>query len=350
MTGILLLTTALAAPAFEGEIRTYELDEPGGAGGAPQGMVFVLPPDADAAVQAGDLGDGARGARLAVRRHSDALLCTTAVPMGGVAMVKARLRVPAVEAGARPWTGMNVEVRARDDSGTLVSAPDAPYALLRNVRSPGDWTDVTQRLFLPSGTTQGELCFRFVLATGVVEIDRIQIVAPKPVTPAGPAPAPTAPPAPAVLTTPAETSPPAGAVDVADVAAPIMPATPSADADRRGRQLAVSAPEAWSGAACSAWFPSRRNLRIEGDISLTALTASAPDWSGIVIEAYHQDAGGMALPAGAPPFVPVFAATAAAMDPHFVVRHRAPPRAARSRLCARYASAAGSVTIHWAQP
>jgi hypothetical protein len=157
---------------------------------------------------------------------------------------------------------------------------------------------------------------------------------------------------------------PAPVVAAAPVAPP--PVAPSFNANIAGAEVVVEDPaqsrasgrevpgtfgvetaEVWSGAQCSAWFPARKDLRIEGDITLTALTASAPDWSGVVIEAYHQDARGLSLPVGAPPFTPVYAVVAAATAPHFTVTHQAPRGATRSRLCVRHAGAAGSTSLAW---
>ncbi|MFN7142896.1 MAG: hypothetical protein ACK4YP_03910, partial [Myxococcota bacterium] len=58
------------AAAPTGESRTFELDAPGGTGGAPDGAAFIVPGGTNAETTAGPLSDGSTGMKL-VARASD---------------------------------------------------------------------------------------------------------------------------------------------------------------------------------------------------------------------------------------------------------------------------------------
>ncbi|MBM4369201.1 MAG: hypothetical protein FJ102_23505, partial [Deltaproteobacteria bacterium] len=173
----LLLATALAQSGFQGTIRELELNAGGGLNGAPEGMFFIVPPGANAEAVTGALSDGVQGAKLTVRQAGDALMCTQSAPLGPQAVVRARLKVPEITPGGGSWMGMNMELRTRDAKGNLVSPPGLMYTLVQNVREPtAGWVDMEGRVPVPAGATQGEVCFRFVLSTGVLELDRVQLI------------------------------------------------------------------------------------------------------------------------------------------------------------------------------
>ena len=350
---------------FEGEIRTLELDTAGGTAGAPEGMVYIAPPGAKSEMFAGDFGDGTRGLRLTVLEASDSLACTSSIPLGGTLMVKARYRVPRMVAGAAGWMGMNFELRARDAAGGLISPPGSMYVLIANLREAGDWQDVQNRVAVPSGATSGELCFRFVHSTGAVEVDRMQIVAPRSADAA--MTMPTELPPPSVPTSPPHTPPASAPAPVASVPTP-SPVTAASTAPAVGISTSAvgaappvaatvtptaAGPLAWAFAAetvgnsvgCGAWFPVTGPLNVHGALRITDINASAPDWSGIALEAYAQDARGHALPAGGPPYSPVYTVTSLADGPEFRLRYTPPRTAARARLCVRFLGSAGTAEI-----
>jgi hypothetical protein len=365
-------------PGFAGTFKDLSLDAGGGLGGAPEGMNFIVPPGAAASAEATTFSDGAKGARLTVKAVGDALMCTQLVPLGPQAFISTRLRVPQIAPGAGSWMGMNLELRARDERGNLVSPPGMMFTLVKNLREPIEWTDVESKVAVPAGATQGEFCFRFVLSTGVVEVDRIQIVskqgdgslsaaAPPAVPAAAPAPssAPTstarttAPaPGPASVAAAAPTyasapvaapaaSSPSAVVTVAPTLAVAASGTTGGDV-ARGFTLRVD--QRASSVACSKWVPATGTVSVFGTVDLTAVNGDAVDWSGIAIEAYARDASERALAVGGVPYAPVFVAMQQGLGQKFSVNWSAPPGTTKARFCARFSDAAGNAVFDWKTP
>jgi hypothetical protein len=323
-------------PKFDGEVRTLELDAPGGIGGAPEGMAFIVPPGAQAETFAGDLGGGVQGLRITTKAPADAVACTQSLAMSGTVFVKARVRVPAVTPGAADWQGATVEVRARDANGGLVSPPGMMFTPVQVVRAPTDWEDVQGKITVPAGATKGEVCFRLVLSTGTMEVDRLMVIAPKA---AGVSSAPAlvaATPAP-VSPTPAPVSPPA----------PVVAAlAPSAVGSAGPHGLVLDAPSVSSGVSCSGWLPASKAITVFGTLTVSTQEPAAPDWSGIVVEAYAQGAGGPLIPFSGAPYLPLRARTMVGSET-FSERWTPPKGAQQVKVCVRYASAAGTAAVDW---
>lgn len=360
----LFLGLALAQSGFQGTIKELELNAGGGIGGAPEGMFFIVPPGINAEAVAGPLSDGAVGAKLTVRQPGDALMCTQSVQLGPQAFVRARLKVPEITPGGGSWMGMNLELRARDAKGNLVSPPGVMYTLVQNIREPVGWTDVEGRVQVPVGATQGEVCLRFVLSTGTVELDRIQVVsradgaaataASAPAPAAAPAPAPAPAVAPAATPAPYTAAPAPAATAAAaattvtttpQLAAVSAVASPTNDGSQRGFTLRVA--QRASSVACSKWVPTSGPVTVLGTVDVTAVNPDAVDWSGLAIEAFARDAQDRPVLTGGVPYAPLYVTTVVGAGQKFSVKWTPPPGTNRARFCTRFSDAAGSVGFDW---
>lgn len=317
-----------APPKFDGEVRTLELDTGGGAGGAPEGMVFIVPSGSQAALTAGDLGEGITGFRIVAAAPSDAVVCTNAIPMGGSVFVKARVRVTDITPGASDWQGATVEVRSRDDAGALISPTGAMFNEVKVLREKAPWADVSAKVPLPPGTAKGEVCFRMAVSTGTMDVDRLMVIAPHGKGTAAKVDVPSAPPVAAVVAKPGN-APPANA-----------PSAPG------GRGLAFDAPAVTSQVACSQWLPASKAITVFGELTVSQQDPAAPDWSGLAVEAYAVGAGGPWISASGAPYTPLRTRTVSGTE-NFSETYRAPAGAQQVKFCARYSAAAGSARVDW---
>lgn len=363
---LLFAALALADPAFDGTLKELSLDAPGGFNGAPEGMTFIALPGAPSVAEYTTFADGNKGARLSVKGVGDSLVCTQPVALGPQVYLSARVRVPEIVPGGGSWMGMNAELRARDDRGTLVSPPGMMFTMLKNIREPlAEWTEIDGKLAVPTGATQGEFCFRFVLSTGVVEIDKVRIVSrragaegasvatsapvPAPAAPAPAAPAPAVPaPAAPVLVASASAPPSSKATTTAaPVMAPISNTATTASNDGSSRGFTLRLDQRASSVACSKWVPASTSVTVFGTVDITAINAEAVDWSGLAVEAYARDAADKAVVSGGVPYAPLFVATQAGLGQRFSVSWKPPAGSARVRLCARFSDAAGNAVFDW---
>ncbi|GDX83159.1 hypothetical protein LBMAG42_49700 [Deltaproteobacteria bacterium] len=362
MSLLVALFTAAFAVDFAGTLKELELDKPGGFGGAPEGMAFIVPPGSTSSATFGDLGEGVSGIRFEVKQPGDALVCTQLLPLGPQAFVRARVRVPELAAGAGSWMGLNFELRPRDGLGALVSPPGGQYLLIKNVRETTGWQDVEQRLTVPSGATQGEFCFRFVLSTGALEIDKLSIVskqgdgasaaapppAPAPV-PAVPVPAPVVtPPAPVVAKSKAtkEKAPEPAAV-APTVVATVVAAQPGPIPEGGSRGFTLRLDQRGSSVACTPWILTSTTLRVTGTADVSAINPEAVDWSGLAVEAYARDANDRPLASNGVPYAPIFVTMQQALGQRFALDWAPPAGTARARLCARFSDASGNAAFDW---
>lgn len=355
-----LLGGVANAGEFAGTLKDYGLEKGGGLGGAPEGMAFILPPGAAASATFGALSDGAEGIRLEVNQPGDGLVCTQSVPLGPQAFFRARVQVPQITAGTASWMGMNVELRARDGMGALVGQ----YVLIRNVREPIGWQDIEQRLPIPAGASQGEFCFRFVLSTGVVEIDKISIVSKMDGSPAAPPPAATVAAAPAAPP-PAAAPPKPAPAPPAPVATKPAPPPPTPTKAAKGKEPVAEPPRSTAAVApllpagasgfslrldiqgssvgCTQWAAPSGPMRITGRAAISVINPDPAGWSGLGIEGYARDAQGRAINVNGSPWASLFVSTNAGPEQDFAADWSPPPDAARVRVCARFADAAGTV-------
>ena len=159
-----------------GQSRAFELNVGGGGSGAPFGMNLFVPPGAVGSVRVGVLSDGQKGGTMTVPTAGDSVMCTSPVALHGPVTVGARMRVTELSPTTDDWSGLDVELRARDAAGALVSPEGSRFQRVKQVRSAGDWEAWTLPVTPPEGAVKGELCWRFVKATGTVEVDRAEVV------------------------------------------------------------------------------------------------------------------------------------------------------------------------------
>lgn len=338
------------AAAPTGESRTFELDAPGGAGGAPDGAAFIVPGGTNAETTAGALSDGSTGMKLVAKAEGDALMCTQLVQLGPTATIGTRMKVSDVKPGPQSWMGLNVELRTRDAAGALVSPAGTRYVLLRNDRAPTDWTEWELPVTVPAGATQGELCFRFVNSTGTVEVDRVVVNGGGA---AGGGAAATAAAAAGPVTrwdldavgggggAPAgfDFLVPPGTAGTTVKAGPVAGGT--------GFSFTVSQPA--NSLACSQPFPVSGPMRAAARVRVAEIKTDARPWTGFTAEVRTYDgAGALVSPAGSQ--YTTLATVKTAGDWAEVGKgFSAPAGAATGKLCFRFVESTGSAEIDWAE-
>lgn len=335
LAALMWLTSEASGVDFAGTLKEFGLDRAGGYGGAPEGLAFIVPPGATSTASFGDLGEGVTGVRFEVKQAGDALVCTQLLPLGPQAFVRARLRVPAIAPGAGSWMGLNFELRARDGLGALVSPAGGQYQLIKNLRETSSWQDVEQRITVPTGATQGEFCFRFVLSTGTLEVDKLSIVSKSGEGAASLAPPPAA--TPRVATEP---TPP--------VAAPTATAARTAvGPEGASRGFTLRLDQRGSSVACTPWIATSAALRVQGTADVATINPEAVDWSGLAVEAYARDARDQPLSTQGVPYASIFVTTRQGLGQRFSVDWSPPADTSRARLCARFSDASGSASFDW---
>ncbi len=332
---------------------TLDLDTVGGANGAPAGMAFIVPPGTAAQTTSGALSDGSTGFELVATAAGDALVCTTPRPVGSQIDVRARLKLAEIVPGPQDWMGLNVELRARDASGALVSPGGSRYVLLKNLRAGGDWTDIQATGAVPAGASQGEVCFRFVNSTGSVEVDSLTIADPS--APAAAAAAPgAAPAAPAGPATRWELDAPGGANGApAGFSFLVPPGTGGAALTAgdvtggKGIQFAVQ--QAGNTLACSDPFPVSPAMKAKARVKLGAVTADGRPHTGFVAEVRTFDAGNMLVSPMGSQYTTLATLKAPADWVEIGGPFSAPPNATTGKLCFRFVESTGTAEIDWAE-
>lgn len=352
-----------APPASEAEAfapvagaKVFDLDLPGGHGGAPAGSSFHLPPGAVVETFAGDLGDGTLGLRLGARAEGDALACTERMAVGASGALVVRLRVPELVAGGVAWHGLDLEMRARDAGGALVSPEGSRYVVLQRWREPvGQWTELTAPFATPAGAVTGEFCFRFVKSTGVVEVDRVQVLGE---SPAG-APAATAP---AADATPG--APDGGALgrwdldEAGPIGAPpgttfVLPAEAAAsslrvDALEGGATgVRIEVPSPGNALLCTEPFAAAPTLRARARVRTAAVAGPGKAGTGFVAEARCFDPSGTLAPGPVGPYLRLGEWTEPTAWVELDAEIQPPPTAATAKLCFRFVDATGVAEVDW---
>ena len=339
----------VAAPA--GETRTFDLAATGGAGGAPDGAAFIVPPGTQAELVVGPLSDGSTGMKLTAKAEGDALMCLASVPLGATATFGARLKVSDVKPGAQTWQGMNVELRARDANGGLVSPAGSRYVLLRNDRTPGDWSDFEVPVAVPAGATSGEFCFRFVNATGTVEVDKAVVkgipgsstaaasgagdAAKGPVTrfdldaPGGGSGAPAG----------FDFLVPPGTTGTTLAAGPVDGGA--------GFTFAVAAKA--NTLACSQPFPVSGTMRAATRVRVTDITTDSRAWTGFTAEIRSYDAAGALVSPEGSQFLTLGVLRSKGAWQELGKPFAALPNAATAKLCLRFVESTGAAEVDWAE-
>lgn len=332
----------LPEEAPKGESRAFELNFGGGGAGAPYGMNLFVPPGMVGSVVTGPLTDGAKGATFSVPQKGDTVLCTSPVRIQGPFRFTARLRVAELVAAGDGWSGVDLELRARDDQNALVSPPDGTrFQRIAHWSGAGDWEDVDEEITPPAGAVKGELCLRFVTATGTVEVDRLQVE-----TPGVPLPPPI--PIVSVAWNLDEAGGGSGAPRGFDFLIP--PGTTGAtltagplDGGATGIRMKVETPG--NAVTCSQPFSVAPGMVARGRVNVLSVTPDGRPWTGFVAEVRTYDlVGGLASPVGSP-FTPVTTLREATGWLSFEQPFAPPAEAVTGKLCFRFVESTGEALI-----
>lgn len=340
-------------PSAGGSVRTFDLDAPGGKGGAPAGTAFIVPGGTAAELTAGPLSDGSTGMKLVTTTEGDALMCTEIVQLGPQVTFGTRMKVSAISPGSQAWQGLNVELRARDGSGALVSPAGSRYVLLRNERVASDWTEWEAPIVVPPGAVQGEFCYRFVNSTGTLEVDRVVV--------GGAVGGPTD-----AVAGGSSASAPTGPVTRWELDAPgggggapqgfdflIPPGTPGTSAIagpvEGGTGFTLSVSQAGNSLACSQLFPVSANNRVRARVRLSDIKTDARLWTGFVAEVRTYDgANALVSPAGTQ-FTTIGTLKTKGDWVELDKGFAAPSGAASGKVCFRFVESTGNVEVDWAE-
>jgi hypothetical protein len=343
------------APAITAtmETKVLSLDAPGGLNGAPEGLNFILPDPKGAQATSGPLSDGSTGFKLTAKNPGDAVVCTQPLRLQPTLAFKSRVRVAEVKPGAQPWMGLNIEMRARDDAGNLVSPPGGRYTLLQNIREPGEFLDLEHNVTLPSGATKAELCFRFVESRGTVEVDSVSAVGVLP-EPAEAVAVAQEIPEPTTRFDLDEAGGGGGAPKGADFFIPAGIAGVSTrvgaleNSAATGFTLTVSSPG--NALACSSLFPVTAGSKVwaQGNVRVRDVKSDARQFAGFTAEVRSYDAANALVSPAGSPFVTVQVWKSSSADfAKFGKEFTVPDKAATSKLCLRFAESTGSADIDW---
>lgn len=325
------------APAAAPSGKVLELDATGGGAGAPAGVNFILPAGAAATATAGPLSDGSTGFKLAVDAPGDALVCTQATEIGPAFSFAARMRAT-VKPGPQEWMGLNLELRARDNSGALISPAGGRYVLLRNLRADADWATVEATAPTPAGATKGELCFRYVNSTGAVEVDRIELrgvgggggLAQIRWDLDGPG---------------GENGAPSGAAFYVPPGVDGVKATAGDVGGATGFALTVDKPA--NALACSVAFPATGKMEASGRVKVTKVQAGGGQYAGFTAEVRSYDAGGALVPGPGSQYIPLNVWKAAGDWSEFQVGFTTPAGATTAKICTRFVDSTGAASVDW---
>jgi hypothetical protein len=342
---------ATPPPPTGGASRMFELDNGGGMAGAPEGAAFILPGGVNAEVTAGPLSDGSKGMKLVAKAEGDALMCTQATPIGTQTTISARMKVSDVKAGPQPWMGLNIELRARDGVGALVSPSGARYVVLRNERAASDWQEWEAPITVPPGAVNGELCFHFVNSTGAVEVDRVVFNSPDATAAAVDPAAPAAPAGPKTrweldtagggFGAPAgfDFLVPPGTAGAALTAGPI----------KGGTGFTFAATAVSNTLACSQAFPLTTSNRVNAHVRVPEVKTDARVWTGFVAEVRTYDATGKLVSPQGMQYVPVATLKAPGDWQDIGASFAAPAGATSGKFCFRFVESTGSAEVDWAE-
>lgn len=310
-------------------------------------MNLFVPPGMVGSVVTGPLSDGAKGATFAVQEKGDTVLCTSPLRTVGPFRLTARLRVAELAAAGGGYTGVDLELRARDEQNALVPAPDGTRFLrIAHWSAAGDWDEVDEQVEPPAGAVKGELCLRYVGATGVLELDRLQVE-----TPGVPLPPPI--PIVSVAWNLDEAGGGFGAPRGFDFLIPpgttgaTLSAGPldggSTERGAKGIRMKVETPG--NAVACSQPFSVAPGMVARGRLHVLAVTPDARPWTGFVAEVRTYDlVGGLASPTGAP-----FTQVATFREPGgwmtFEQPFAPPADAVTGKLCFRFVEATGEALL-----
>lgn len=338
-----------------GESRAFELEYGGGGSGAPFGTNLFVPPGASGSVaivafEGGPAGGGGKGARFTVPVAGDSVFCTVSVRILGPVVVSGRSRVTELALGPEAWSGVDVELRARDENGAVVAAPGARFTTLSHARAASDWEDWSVPYTPPAGAVKGEVCVRFLGATGTIEVDRLQVLAEGVPLPAE---------APRIalhwsLDEPGDRAPPTAPDTPTDVPPRgfdflIPPGTRGAtltwgryDGALAARML-VEQPG--NALICSQPFVVAPGLVIRGRVKVRGIATDEREWTGFVAEMRGYDIVGGLVAAGPTAFTLLHAFKAAGDWEAFDAVYTPPVSAVTGKVCFRFVESTGDALV-----
>lgn len=333
-----------------GESRAFELDYGGGGSGAPFGTNLFVPPGAAGSIAIVPWEGGGKGARFTVPEKGDSVFCTVPVRLLGPVVVGGRTRVTDLTLGADAWSGVDIELRARDEHGTVVSPPGSRFFTLRHERAPSDWESWSVPVTPPEGAAKAEVCVRFLGATGTMEVDRLEIV-----TEGVPLP----PEAPRIslrwsLDEPGDRAPPTAPDTPTDVPPRgfdllIPPGTKGATLTwgrydgAVGVRMLVELPG--NALACSQPFAVAPGMVLRGRLKVRTIETDTREWTGFVAEMRGYDIVGGLVAAGPSPFTLLHAFKTAGDWQDFDAVYAPPVSAVTGKLCFRFVESTGDALI-----
>ncbi len=338
----------------EAESRAFEMDFGGGGSGAPYGVNFFIPSGTVATAESGPVEGSAKGFTLGVPQPGDAVVCTASLRMKDRVALSGRMSVPAVTPTAEPWTGLDVEIRARDEAKQIVSPEGARFVRVKHLRAPTEgFVEWTADVDLPVGTVQGEVCWRFVKATGAVAVDRLVVE-----SPGVPVPLPVP-----IITVDWPLDEPGGAGGAPmgfaflippgttgstlslfrePASAPEKPASGETGV-LRGFVMDVAKPA--NTLVCSDPFAVAPGMRVRGRVKVESVQTDSRAWTGFVAEIRTYDMVGGLASAGATPFTLLQAWKAPTDWQDFEVPFAPPKGAANGKLCFRFVESVGVARV-----
>lgn len=329
----------------QAESRAFDMNFGGGVAGAPYGVGFFVPPGVVASPVTGRLSDGSKGFTFTVPEPGDAVVCTAAVRMQGHVTLSGRMRVAELVTPREPWAGFDVELRARDEQKQLVSPAGAKFVRVVHRREAGGFEEWSAEVDVPEGAVQGEVCWRFLGATGTAEIDRLVVESPG-------MPVPVAAPIVSVDWPMDEPGGLGGAplgfsflIPPGTTGATLsLTGEPAAGVGGAGLRIEVANPG--NALACSDAFSVAPGILVTGRVKVDAVESDAHPWTGFVAEVRSYDMVGGLASAGTSPFTLLKAWKAPTTGWEDFAAPFAPPKAAVSgKVCFRFVESVGAAEV-----
>lgn len=261
--------------------------------------------------------------------------------------MRPRFRVVDLRGADKAWKGVVAEVRARDADGALVSAQGRRFVPLWSAALAGDWESPEWTAELPEGTRQGQVCFRFVGTTGVLEVDALEVLSEGVPLP----------PAAAAMTLRWEMDAPiAAGLGPEGFEFFFPPGSRGATlkvgdlAEAGAKGIRFRAREKGNVVACSGAMTTGAGMVARARVRVDAIETDARSWTGFVMEMRTFDAIGALLPPGTGnPYTTLRAWKAVGDFEEVEVAFGPPDGAVSGKLCFRFVESTGEAGIDWAE-
>lgn len=320
-----------------GQSRVYALDVDGGAAGAPLATRFLFPPGASASGKTGPLSDGSIGATFTVDVPGNAVFCTDAQRLSGKAVLKTRMRVVTLTA-ADPRAGVEIELRSRDEANKPIAGDGRAFPLVHRIKQPGEFEELTEEIEIPPNALKGEVCWRFVHATGSIEVDQIAVE-----TPGIPASDDSA-----VVGVRWDLNTEGGTYGApAGFAFLIPPGTKGATLSRVEGGIRMVIEQQGNAVACSDPVSVAAGMRAKGRYRVLSVETEPGVKTGFMAELRTYDLVGRLASAGRVAYTNVVTAIAPTEWTEFERPITPPEGAVTGKLCFRFAKSTGTAEIDW---